>query len=102
MHNRPTLGTSLYERDKYKRTLEVLAHKQYHRALEVGCSIGVFTVMLALLCAELVAVDIAEKAVVATRERVANFPNVRVERRTLPEETPEGPFDLIVASEVLS
>jgi cyclopropane fatty-acyl-phospholipid synthase-like methyltransferase len=93
--------TSLYERDKYKRTLEVLAHKQYHRALEVGCSIGVFTVMLAPLCAELVAVDIAEKAVVATRERVANFPNVRVERRTLPEETPEGPFDLIVASEVL-
>src|SRR5215216_6404013 len=93
--------TSLYERDKYKRTLEVLAHKRYHRALEVGCSIGVFTVMLAPLCAELVAVDIAEKAVVATRERIANFPNVRVERRTLPEETPEGPFDLIVASEVL-
>ena len=95
--------TSPYERKKYERTLNVLKGRQqaYRTALEVGCSIGVFTVMLAPLCAELVAVDIAEKAVVATRERVANFPNVRVERRTLPEETPEGPFDLIVASEIL-
>src|SRR5215213_7823909 len=93
--------TSSYERDKYKRTLEILPHGRYHRALEVGCSIGVFTGMLAPLCDELVAVDIAETAVAVTRERVANLPNVCVERRTLPEETPEGPFDLIVASEVL-
>jgi len=39
--------------------------------------------------------------VAIARERLARFPNVRVERRTLHEETPEGPFDLIVVSEVL-
>jgi SAM-dependent methyltransferase len=95
--------TSEYESKKYERTLDVLAHRQqiYHRALEVGCSIGVFTAMLASLCDELLAVDVSERAVAAARERLAGLPNVRVELRRLPEETPEGPFDLVVASEVL-
>ena len=95
--------TSEYERDKYERTLSVLAHRQrsYRCALEVGCSIGVFTAMLAPLCDELLAVDVSEKAIAAAQQRLADFPNVRVELRTLPEETPQGPFDLIVASEVL-
>ncbi len=93
--------TSEYEREKYKRTLGTLAHRRYHRALEIGCSIGVFTAMLAPLCDELLAVDVSEKAIVAARERLAGFSHVSVELRRLPEETPEGPFDLIVASEVL-
>ena len=93
--------TSTYELNKYERTLGVLATRRYRRALEVGSSIGVFTEMLAPLCDDLLAVDVSERAVAAAKERLANFPHVRVERRTLPEETPEGPFDLIVASEVL-
>ena len=95
--------TSPYERRKYERTLSALAPRprRYHRALEVGCSIGVFTAMLAPLCEELLAVDVSEKAVVVAKERLNNLPHVSVERLTLPEETPEGPFDLIVASEVL-
>ena len=93
--------TSTYELNKYERTLGVIATRRHRRALEVGSSIGVFTEMLAPLCDELLAMDVSERAVTAARERLANFPHVRVERRTLPEETPEGPFDLIVASEVL-
>jgi SAM-dependent methyltransferase len=93
--------TSPYERRKYERTLDVLAGRRYRRALEVGSSIGVFTAMLAPLCNELLAVDISEKAVAVARERLESFPNVRIERLTLPEETPKGPFDLVIASEVL-
>jgi SAM-dependent methyltransferase len=93
--------TSEYERNKYERTLRVLARRRYRCALEIGCSIGVFTAMLAPLCDELLAVDVSEKAIAIARQRLANFPNVRVKLRTLPEETPEGPFDLVVASEVL-
>jgi SAM-dependent methyltransferase len=93
--------TSPYERKKYERTLGVLQGRRYRRSLEVGCSIGVFTAMLAPLCNELWAVDVSERAVAAARKRLARFPHVGVERRRLPEETPEGPFDLIVASEVL-
>ena len=95
--------TSPYERKKYERTLEALRSRKraYRTALEVGCSIGVFTTMLVPLCDELWAVDVSERAVAAARERLACFPHLHVERRRLPEETPEGPFDLIVASEVL-
>ena len=94
--------TSEYEREKYESTLGVLAERgRYRRALEAGSSIGVFTAMLAPLCDELLAVDVSEAAVAAARERLSGSPHVRVEQRTLPEEMPEGPFDLVVASEIL-
>lgn len=93
--------TSDYEREKYRRTLGVLGDRRFRRALEAGASIGVFTEMLAVRCDELLAVDVSEKAVAAARERLKGQDHVRVERRTLPEEMPEGQFDLIVASEVL-
>jgi cyclopropane fatty-acyl-phospholipid synthase-like methyltransferase len=93
--------TSEYERRKYERTLGALGERRFHRALEVGSSIGVFTAMLAPRCDELLAVDASEKAAELARERLAEHGHVRVERRTLPEEMPGGTFDLIVASEVL-
>ena len=92
---------SEYERNKYARTLAVLGERTFRKALEAGASIGVFTEMLADRCEELLAVDVAERAVAAARRRLAGRGNVRVERRTLPEQMPDGPFDLIVASEVL-
>ena len=93
--------TSEYERNKYERTLSVLAQRRYRRALEVGCSIGVFTAMLTPQCDDLLAVDVSEAAVAVARQRLADFPNVRLELRSMPEETPQGPFDLVVASEVM-
>jgi predicted TPR repeat methyltransferase len=93
--------TSEYERSKYERTISVLGARRFLRVLEAGASIGVFTRMLADRCDELLAVDVSERAVAAARERLAGRGHVRVERRTLPEEMPAGPFDLIVASEVL-
>jgi cyclopropane fatty-acyl-phospholipid synthase-like methyltransferase len=93
--------TSEYERKKYERTLEVLGARRFHRALEAGASIGVFTEMLADRCDELLAVDVSERAVAAARERLSGRGHVSVVRRSLPEEMPDGPFDLIVASEVL-
>jgi SAM-dependent methyltransferase len=93
--------TSAYEHEKYERTLAALGDRHYGRAFEAGCSIGVFTAMLAERCDELLAVDIAQTAVDAARERLAPYPNVRVERRTLPAEWPAGPFDLVVCSELL-
>ena len=93
--------TSEYERRKYERTLGVLKDRRYRRALEVGASIGVFTEMLAPWCDKLLGVDVSEKALSVARERLAGFGHVRLELRELPEEMPEGPFDLILASEVL-
>ena len=93
--------TSEYEKRKYGQTLAALEGLRFRRALEAGCSIGVFTAMLAPYCDELLAVDTSERAVKLARERLSGSRHVRVERSTLPEEAPAGPFDLIVASEFL-
>ena len=95
------LATSDYERDKYAATIEALDGRRYARGLEVGCSIGTLSALLAGSCDDLLAVDCAPTAVARARERLAGLPGVRVERRCLPEEMPEGEFDLIVCSEVL-
>lgn len=94
-------ATSGYEREKYERTLAALGGRRFGKALEAGCSIGVFTSMLAPYCGELLAIDASQNAIALARERLSGAPGVRVERRTLPEETPEGSFDLVVASEIL-
>lgn len=95
-------ATSDYERDKYAATLAALpAGRRYPRALECGCANGVFTERLAPRCDALLAVDAAERAVTAARERLASRPHVSLERRVLPAELPAGPFDLVVCSEVL-
>ncbi len=94
-------ATSHYESEKYADSLAALGERSFERALEVGCSIGVLTERLAPRCGELVAVDLSPAAVAAARERTAECAGVRVERASLPEDMPEGPFDLIVCSEVL-
>ena len=94
-------ATSAYEQDKYARTVAALEGRRFSRGLEVGCSIGVLTERLAEVCDELVAVDVSERAVATARERLAGLEHVEVECRSLPEETPDGPFELIVCSEVL-
>jgi protein-L-isoaspartate O-methyltransferase len=93
--------SSPYELRKYERTLDVLRDRGYERALEVGGSIGVFTAMLAPLCGSLLSIDVSSQAAERARERLAGYPNVTVEVRVVPEQMPSGPFDLIVASEVL-
>ena len=94
-------ATSDYEAAKYVATVAALGDRRFARGLDVGCSIGVLTALLAERCDALLAVDVAGRAVSRARERLAALPHVRVERRTLPEDLPAGPFDLIVCSEVL-
>ncbi len=92
--------TSGYERDKYGATLAALPRPRYDRALEVGCSVGVLTLALAARCASLLAVDIAEGALVEARRRCAACAHVAFRRMTVPAELPDGGFDLILLSEV--
>ena len=93
--------TSAYERDKYADTLSALPRPRYGRVLEVGCSIGVLTARLAERADRLVATDVAEAALAVARKRLDAAQNVRFGRVAFPDETPKGPFDLVVLSEVL-
>lgn len=90
-----------YERRKHAISLAMLPRERYRAAFEPGCSIGVFTRMLAPRCGTLLACDLAAAAVQAAAARTADLPQVQVERRDIPGQWPSGRFDLIVLSEIL-
>jgi SAM-dependent methyltransferase len=94
-------ASSPYEQQKYSRLLDALEERRFPRALEVGCAQGVFTEMLLPFCDQIVAVDISETALARAEGRLERRAEVRFERRTLPFDCPDGPFDLIVCSDVL-
>jgi protein-L-isoaspartate O-methyltransferase len=90
-----------YERRKYAISLALLPAERYRRALEPGCSIGVFTEQLAPRCDALLSCDVAATAVAAATRRTSQLPQVQVEQRDISRRWPGGPFDLIVFSEIL-
>ncbi len=94
-------ATSAYERAKYAATLAALPMPHVGAALEVGCSIGVLTRQLAQRCTSLLAVDVAEAALAEARQRCVELPDVTIRRLRIPQEWPEGRFDLILFSEML-
>ena len=94
------LASSEYEAEKYQTSLEALPRQGYENALEIGCSVGVFTARLAARCGRLRAVDVAEAALEKAKERCKSFSNVFFELMCLPEKYPNEVFDLTVLSEV--
>ena len=94
-------ATSSYERQKYQATLQALPQDRYGRALEIGCSIGVLTDLLAPRVDALLALDVDQKTLERAAARNAHHGHVRFERRVVPADWPKDSFDLIVLSEVL-
>lgn len=92
--------TRWYEARKRALTLASLPQAHYLRGWELGCSNGVLTAALAPRCAQLLATDLSEAAVVSARQLLAAHAHVRVERAQHPRDWPEGRFDLIVFSEL--
>ncbi len=93
--------TSPYELAKYEQTVAALAGDRFPNALELGCSIGVLTAALAPMTGRLVAIDSSATAIATARERLRSATDVTLLEAVLPEELPPGPWDLIVASEIL-
>src|ERR1700677_1420413 len=94
-------AASPYERAKYTLTLNAIPKPRSRSALEVGCSIGVLTRLLASRCDSLLAVDAAQTPLVEARHRCADLQGARFEHMVVPEEWPGGVFDLILLSEVV-
>ena len=94
-------AASPYEQAKYALTLNAMPKPRYRSALEVGCSIGVLTRSLASRCDAVLAIDAARTPLVEARRRCADLPSVRFEQMFVPEQWPDGVFDLILLSEVV-
>jgi SAM-dependent methyltransferase len=93
--------TSDYEREKYAATLAACGTGPFERALELGASIGVFSALLAPRCRSLETIDAAPTAVAAARGRLAGRSGVSVREGEIPSALRAGPYDLVVASEIL-
>ena len=96
-------ASSPYEAAKYADTLEALGDRSFADGLELGCAIGVLTAQLARRCAHLDALDASPTALAAAARRTAGLA-VDLHELVLPERLdalPGGPWDLVVASEVL-
>lgn len=92
--------TSWYEHRKRALTLAALPGLNYAAGLEIGCSIGTLSVDLAERCASFTAVDASSAALAHAARRLAHLPAARTRHLTVPQDWPDGRFDLIVVSEV--
>ncbi|MFE7120568.1 SAM-dependent methyltransferase [Streptomyces sp. NPDC057654] len=95
------LAERWYEHRKYDLTVASLPQHRYRRAFEPACSVGELTARLAERCDALLACDRVQSAVESASRRTRDLPHVEVRRLAVPEEWPEGSFDLIVLSELL-
>lgn len=92
--------TRWYEQRKRAITMASLPRERFGRALEVGCSIGVLTTLLAARCDALIATDIASRPLKIAQNRLRDQPHVKFEQIAVHQSWPSGRFDLIVLSEV--
>jgi cyclopropane fatty-acyl-phospholipid synthase-like methyltransferase len=95
-----SLESRWYDARKYALTIASLRRSAYRRGFEPGCSVGVLTAMLASRCEELLATDLVPLALQTTAERLELRPWVEIRKLKIPDEWPEGSFDLIVLSEL--
>jgi SAM-dependent methyltransferase len=95
------MATSAYERNKYRATIALLSPRRFRRALEVGCSVGVLTRLLAISAERLIAVDVDDLPLRLARKRCRDRGNVTFRKLVVPGEWPSDVFDLVVLSEVL-
>jgi 2-polyprenyl-3-methyl-5-hydroxy-6-metoxy-1,4-benzoquinol methylase len=100
---------SPYERIKYERTMAILPSAPtvdgiHEKALEVGCSEGVFTNMLARSgrVKQVVGVDVAEAAVARATERCTGLANVELLHGDVRSVSLSPPFSLVLCAETLS
>jgi len=92
--------TSEYESAKYAATIAALPQKHYENVLEIGCSIGVLTALLAKLSTQLLSTDVSQKALDIASKRNSNLKNISFKKMIFPKELPNDQFDLIMVSEV--
>lgn len=94
-------AASPFEAWKRGILLHACGSRLHARGLELACAIGETTRVLAPRCLHLLAINSSPTALAEAARRTAAHRNVTLRRAVLPRDLPRGPFDLIVASEIL-
>jgi LmbE family N-acetylglucosaminyl deacetylase/SAM-dependent methyltransferase len=94
------LAERWYEQRKRQVLLASLPRARFRRVFEPGCATGLITAALADRSDAVVAVDAAARAVETARAYLSDLKHVAVSQLRIPEQWPEGRFDLIVLSEI--
>jgi SAM-dependent methyltransferase len=97
------LDSSAFEQARFARLHALLAERHYPRVLELGCGTGAFTHHLARLADHVVALDISPTAIARASTVVLGPATVDFRQANIMEYNPhpEGPWDLIVLSDVV-
>lgn len=94
--------SSPYEQAKRAATVAACGPTQIRRStLELGAANGVLAAELAEFSDRLVAVEGVAAAATLATERLRAYPDASVVRGLIPAAVPAGPYDLVVASEIL-
>lgn len=91
---------SHFEAAKRAVLVRACGSRQHGRGLELGCSIGETTRLLARRCLRLVAVDSSPTALREAERRCGPQAGISFLEAVLPDGLPRGPFDLVVLSEI--
>jgi SAM-dependent methyltransferase len=89
------------EQRKYDLTVASLPRPRYRRAFEPGCATGSLSERLAQRTDALISTDRHPVAVATAARRCGSLGHVEVRLLPIPEQWPEGTFDLVVMSEIL-
>ncbi|WP_245453255.1 SAM-dependent methyltransferase [Aquibium carbonis] len=92
---------SPFEAHKRGILLRAAGDRNYGRGFELACAIGETTKRLAPRCLRLTAQDASPTALREAKRRIGSNDRVLLAAGVLPADMPSGPFDLIVASEIL-
>lgn len=93
-------ATSEYELKRYRTVMDALGTRRYEHAYEPGCSVGVLTLQLASICAQVDACDFSPTAVDAARVRCKDLARITIHCEALTPKVPWSKFDLVVLCEI--
>jgi SAM-dependent methyltransferase len=92
-----------YQPLKYQVVLSLLPDRVYHRALDIGCGVGIFSRLLAQRADQVVGIDISQSAVDYAARTSAAVSNVEFRQADLLklDSASLGQFDLVVLADTI-
>ena len=92
-----------YQLLKYSKLIALLPKREYRKALDVGCGLGMMSRLLAPYIGEGLGIELSQVAVENAAKISRSFPNLSFKQGDITKlgETVEGKYDLIVLADVL-